>query len=126
MANHRIPSKVEYKQAEKQLVLHYGSEMYSLSCEYLRVHSPSAEVKGHGPGQEILQTGKRNIAITKIEPVGNYALKLTFDDGHDSGLYDWAYLEKLAVDKEALWQVYLDKLTEAGASREPAFFKSQG
>ncbi len=92
---------------------------FQLPFEFLRVMSPSAEVRGHGPGQEVLQVGKRNVLLTDIEPVGSYALKLTFDDGHDSGLYSWQYLHKLGVEQEALWREYLQRLEAAGESRDP-------
>ncbi|MEH6582202.1 MAG: DUF971 domain-containing protein [Halioglobus sp.] len=92
---------------------------YTLSCEYLRVYSPSAEVKGHGPGQEVLQTGKVNVAITAIKPVGNYALQLVFDDDHDTGLYSWSYLHELCTQQTTRWQSYLDRLAESGAQRDP-------
>jgi DUF971 family protein len=104
----------------RELELEYaGGERYSLSCEYLRVYSPSAEVGGHGPGQEVLQTGKMNVGISAIKPVGNYALQLVFDDGHDTGLYSWPYLYQLCVEQQLRWQDYLDRLTRAGASRDP-------
>jgi DUF971 family protein len=96
-----------------------GDEKYSLSCEYLRVYSPSAEVLGHGPGQEVLQTGKIEVGITAIKPVGNYALQLVFDDGHDTGLYSWRYLYELCTEQESRWRDYLDRLAAAGASRDP-------
>lgn len=89
-----------------------------LGAEFLRVYSPSAEVRGHGPGQEVLQTGKRRVAITRVEPVGNYAVRLHFDDGHDTGIYSWEYLYELSLDQEQLWQQYLDRLEAAGASRD--------
>lgn len=92
---------------------------FNLPCEFLRVHSPSAEVKGHGPGQETLQTGKENVQISAIEPVGHYAVRLVFDDGHDTGLYTWQYLRELGRDQEALWQAYLDRLQAAGYARQP-------
>jgi len=91
---------------------------YRLSCEYLRVNSPSAEVRGHGAGQEVLQTGKREVTITAIEPVGNYAIKLVFSDGHDTGLYSWDYLYSLGSDHDSLWEGYLQRLEKAGASRD--------
>ncbi|REJ71494.1 MAG: DUF971 domain-containing protein, partial [Proteobacteria bacterium] len=91
-----------------------------LSAELLRVLSPSAEVQGHGPGQEVLQTGKADVEITAIEPVGHYAVQISFDDGHSSGLYTWAYLAHLASEKQTLWQRYLRKLEDAGASRDPS------
>lgn len=114
------PENIALHTRSRELELDYGdSENYRLSCEFLRVHSPSAEVKGHGPGQEVLQTGKQNIAITAIEPVGNYALQLVFDDGHDTGLYSWDYLYKLCHEHDELWQDYLHRMEAAGASRDP-------
>ncbi|NMG74580.1 gamma-butyrobetaine hydroxylase-like domain-containing protein [Aromatoleum diolicum] len=96
-----------------------GSQ-FSLPFEYLRVYSPSAEVRGHGPGQEVLQVGKRDVDIVDLEPVGTYAVKPVFSDGHDSGLYSWDYLYMLARQFDTLWQQYLDRLAQAGASRNPA------
>jgi DUF971 family protein len=93
---------------------------YRFPFEFLRVYSPSAEVRGHGPGQETLQVGKRNVMITEIEPAGSYAIKLVFDDGHDSGLYTWEYLQELGKYQDAMWHDYLTKLEAAGASRDPA------
>ncbi len=95
-----------------------NNEFYSLSCEYLRVNSPSAEVRGHNPSQAVLQTGKKNVNIIGIDPVGQYAVKLIFDDGHDSGLYTWDTLYDLAINHDKYWQEYLDKLAAAGKSRE--------
>lgn len=116
----RIPKNIELHQRTKMLELIYSEdERYSLSCEYLRVYSPSAEVKGHGPGQEILQTGKINVTINGIQPMGNYALQLIFSDGHDSGIYSWEYMYKLATEEASLWQDYLDQINKAGASRDP-------
>jgi DUF971 family protein len=92
---------------------------FDLPCEYLRVYSPSAEVKGHGPGQAVLQTGKENVNITEVEPVGNYAVKLHFDDGHNTGLYSWDYLYELGSRREQYWQDYLDALHKAGHGRQP-------
>jgi DUF971 family protein len=91
---------------------------YSLPAEFLRVHSPSAEVRGHGEGNETLQYGKRNITIASLEQAGNYALQIIFSDGHDSGIYSWEYLRKLAENQEAMWSVYLEKLHNAGLSRD--------
>ena len=91
---------------------------YQLPFEYLRVFSPSAEVRGHGPGQETLQFGKRNVLITEIEPVGNYAIKLIYDDGHDTGLYTWGYLYELGKYKDGMWHDYLTRLDAAGKSRD--------
>ena len=90
-----------------------------LSAELLRVLSPSAEVQGHGPGQKVLQTGKRGVSITDMQPIGHYAVQLSFDDGHSSGLYTWAYLAQLAENKDTLWADYLMKLARAGKSRDP-------
>ena len=89
----------------------------SLSCEFLRVYSPSAEVQGHSPSQAVLQIGKEKVNITNIEPIGNYAIKLTFSDGHDTGLYSWDYLYRLAKNYEQLWIEYLGKLDAAGIKR---------
>lgn len=91
---------------------------FELSCEYLRVHSPSAEVMGHGPGQEVLQTGKENVTIVDIEQLGHYAIKLHFDDGHATGLYTWNYLYELGINHENYWRKYLDALRAAGVKRD--------
>ena len=120
MSNQTIPTAIALHTRSRELELEYANgEKYALSCEYLRVHSPSAEVLGHGPGQEVLQTGKIKVAITEIKPVGNYALQLVFDDGHDTGLYSWTYLYQLCQQQQDKWQHYLDRLTQAGASRDP-------
>ncbi|MFK8048551.1 MAG: gamma-butyrobetaine hydroxylase-like domain-containing protein [Halioglobus sp.] len=114
------PTGIKLHSKSKELELIYGAEKsYSLSCEFLRVFSPSAEVKGHGAGQEVLQTGKANVSITEIKPVGNYALQLIFDDGHDTGLYSFAYLNELCMNHQRMWQSYLDKMKQAGANRDP-------
>jgi len=114
------PVAIQLHSRSRQLELEYESgERFFLSCEYLRVHSPSAEVLGHGPGQEVLQTGKMNVGITAIKPVGNYALQLVFDDGHDTGLYSWRYLYELCQGQDGKWQDYLDRLARAGANRDP-------
>ena len=91
---------------------------FSLPFEFLRVYSPSAEVRGHGPGQETLQTGMREVGIVAVEPVGNYAIKPVFSDGHDSGIYSWEYLHHLGTDQQALWEDYLRRLEAAGFTRE--------
>jgi DUF971 family protein len=115
-----VPSGIKLHTRSRELELNYSSgDSYRLSCEYLRVYSPSAEVRGHGPGQETLQTGKLKVAISEIKPVGNYALQLVFDDGHDTGIYAWDYLYHLCVDRERLWRDYLDRLDQAGANRDP-------
>jgi DUF971 family protein len=92
-------------------------EQLALPAEYLRVESPSAEVKGHGPGQEQLVWGKRNVKISRLEPVGSYAVRIVFDDGHSTGLYTWPYLLKLGRERETIWQAYLDKIAAAGFGR---------
>ena len=112
------PTEITLHQQSRQLEITFDDgARYRLPFEFLRVHSPSAEVRGHGVGQEVLQVGKRNVNLLNVEPVGSYALKMTFDDGHDSGLYTWEYLHELGVNQEAMWQNYLRKLEAAGASR---------
>jgi len=119
------PSKINYKKTSKTLVLTYPDQEFELTAEFLRVHSPSAEVRGHGPQEAVLQVEKKDVAITGIEPVGNYALKLIFDDGHDSGLYTWKYLRELSENESSFWNDYLKQLEETGEQREPkVFFKS--
>lgn len=93
---------------------------FRLPFEFLRVYSPSADVRGHGPGQETLQEGKRNVTIDELQPVGHYAIKPTFSDGHDSGIYAWDYLYELGTQQERLWGEYLQRLEAAGASRDTA------
>ncbi|GAB4302995.1 MAG: DUF971 domain-containing protein [Methylophaga sp.] len=117
MAEEAIPTEITLYKQSKSLGLSYGDVQYKLSAEYLRVFSPSAEVMGHGPGQEVLQVDKENVGITQIEPVGHYAIKIYFDDGHDSGLFSWDYLYSLATNQDALWQDYLKRLAEAGHQR---------
>ncbi len=112
------PTDIKLHTESKEMELVFEGNHYRISYEFLRVMSPSAEVQGHG--QPILQTGKRFVSIRNIEPVGNYAIKLTFDDGHDSGLYSWQYLYKLCIEKEQLWQNYLTQLETAGKKREPS------
>ena len=116
------PRPVEIRLHQKSRVLEISfddGKSYRLSCEYLRVYSPSAEVRGHGPGQEVLQEGKKEVEIAAIEPVGNYAVRPVFSDGHDTGLYSWDYLYSLGENQPRLWQQYLDRLALAGVSREP-------
>ena len=117
-----VPSSIKLKKNSRCLELGYqetsGVVLYELPFEFLRVYSPSAEVRGHGVGNEKLQHGKKDVGILNIEPSGNYALKIIFDDGHDSGLYDWKYLKHLCDNQESLWQEYLQKLNDAGMSRE--------
>ena len=119
-ATDKRPVGIKLHKRSRELELEYPEgERYSLSCEYLRVYSPSAEVRGHGAGQEVLQTGKLKVGIEAIKPVGRYAVQLVFDDGHDTGLYSWDYLYELCTEKPRLWQQYLDRLEQAGASRDP-------
>ena len=114
-----IPTNVIVHENSKVLELAYeNGKNYRLPFEFLRVYSPSAEVRGHGPGQEVLQTGKRDVAIVNLEPVGHYALKPTFSDGHDSGLFSWEYLYDLCENQEQLWDDYLQRLDNAGANRD--------
>ncbi|WP_024851829.1 gamma-butyrobetaine hydroxylase-like domain-containing protein [Hydrogenovibrio kuenenii] len=109
------PIEIKLQQKSRKLVITFDSgETFELPCEYLRVYSQSAEVTGHGPGQEVLQVGKQNVNIDAITPVGNYAVKLHFDDGHDTGLYSWETLYDLSKNYDAYWQAYLDKLLAAG------------
>ena len=113
-------TRIHYVKSERRLELDFDDDTSAeLSAEFLRVHSPSAEVKGHGPGQEVLQIGKRTVEITAINPVGHYAVQLVFSDGHDSGIYSWSYLRDLSENNAALWQNYLSRLNAAGASRDP-------
>ncbi|MEX2132418.1 MAG: DUF971 domain-containing protein [Pseudohongiellaceae bacterium] len=114
------PTEIKLHRKSAVLELVYpGGDSQQFTAEYLRVHSPSAEVRGHGRGQEILQTGKRKVNVSKIETVGNYAIKLSFDDGHDTGIYSWEYLYDLAINREKLWRNYLARLRQAKASRDP-------
>ena len=112
------PTDVQLHQKSRVLELTYedGSH-FELPCEYLRVYSPSAEVRGHGPGQEVLQLGKEDVNIVDIKAVGNYALQFEFDDKHDTGIYSWELLYDLGVNKQKYWQQYLDRLKEAGYER---------
>src|SRR5881296_4256608 len=116
------PAPTEIKLHQKSHVLEISfadGKTFKLPCEFLRVYSPSAEVRGHGPGQEVLQVGKKDIAIKGIEPVGSYAVTLTFSDGHDTGIYSWDYLYELGANYVALWGRYVKRMEAAGASREP-------
>jgi len=115
-----VPDEIKLQRKSRRIVVSFddGSH-FELPFEYLRVHSPSADVQGHGPGQEILQKGKENVMVTEIEPVGHYAVRLIFDDGHDSGLYTWEHLYELGAEKESRWQAYLDRLKAAGYARQP-------
>lgn len=114
-----IPSEITLHQKSRRLELAYeDGQRYQLDFEYLRVFTPSAEARGHGPGQETLQTGKRNVTIERIEPVGTYALRFVYSDGHDSGLYSWDLLHNLAVHHDELWAEYLKQLETQGLSRD--------
>ncbi|HNQ05367.1 MAG TPA: DUF971 domain-containing protein [Thiobacillaceae bacterium] len=114
-----IPTEIKLHKQDRMLEVAFSDgKRFAFSCEYLRVYSPSAEVRGHGPGQETLQVGKKDVEITDIQPVGQYAVTLVFSDGHDSGIYSWDYLYDLGMEQEFYWQNYLRRMAEAGASRE--------
>ena len=117
----KTPTEVKLRKQSNILELSYsdGSQL-TFSSEFLRVHSPSAEVRGHGKGQEVLQAGKRHVKLKNIEPVGNYAVKLEFDDGHNTGIFSWDYLISIGRDKKTLWDDYLLKLQQAGKTRDPS------
>ncbi|MFO1425801.1 MAG: DUF971 domain-containing protein [Steroidobacteraceae bacterium] len=112
-----IPLEIKLRSRSRLLEIRFedGAD-FSLSFEFLRVHSPSAEVKGHGPGQEKLVLGKQDVGVSRIEPVGQYAIRLVFDDGHDSGLYSWKYLYDIGRDRDALWAQYLARVRAAGGA----------
>jgi DUF971 family protein len=114
------PTDIKLHQASRVLEIAFDDgRTFKLPYEFLRVHSPSAEVRGHGPGQETLQVGKRDVTIVNAEPVGRYALRPTFSDGHDTGIYSWEYLYDLGTHADELWQRYLQRLASAGATRDP-------
>ncbi len=118
--NSKTPTPTEFKLHRRSGVLDVtfnDGKTFSFSCEFLRVHSPSAEVRGHGPGQEILQLGKKDVSITHIEPVGNYAVRLDFSDGHNTGLYSWDLLHDYGLKQEGMWQHYLQRVAASGGSR---------
>ena len=117
MSRH-VPTEINLNRRTRILTISFGDERFDLTCEYLRVHSPSAEVQGHGPGQDVLQVGKENVNITAIEPMGNYAIKPVFDDGHDSGIFSWDTLYALGKNQQENWNRYLARLEEAGHKRE--------
>jgi DUF971 family protein len=113
------PTEINLHQKSRVLEIAFDDgSRFELPCEYLRVYSPSAEVRGHGPGQEVLQVGKENVNITAIEPVGNYAIQLEFDDGHNTGIYSWDTLYVLGKNQEELWAEYLERLEKAGHKRK--------
>jgi DUF971 family protein len=112
------PVEIRLKRAERVLELRFDDGLHvTLSAELLRVESPSAEVQGHGPSQKTIVGGKRNVAITAVEPVGHYAVRLVFDDGHDTGLYSWDLLHQLGAEREILWSEYIATLEKAGLDR---------
>jgi DUF971 family protein len=113
------PTEIKLHQQSRVMEIAFDNgRRFELSYEYLRVYSPSADVRGHGPGQEVLQVGKKNVGISEIEPVGRYAVRPTFSDGHNTGIYSWDYLFMLGERQEQLWKQYLADIAEAGASRE--------
>ena len=113
------PTEIKLHQKSKILDISFSDgKTFHFPCEFLRVHSPSAEVGGHGPGQEVLQTGKKMVNIVKVEPVGHYAIQLHFSDGHNTGLYSWDLLYQYGLNQDSMWQRYLQRMQEAGASRE--------
>ena len=118
MSNGSPPDNIILHQQSRTIELVYADNSYILTAEYLRVSSPSAEVQGHGPGQEILQINKEKIGIAQLEPVGHYAIKIHFDDGHNSGLFTWDYLRDLSIEQVPRWQHYLDRLAKAGYHRK--------
>ncbi len=115
------PTEILLHQKSRVLEIAFSDgKRFRLPCEFLRVYSPSAEVRGHGPGQEVLQAGKKDVEITELEPVGAYAVRPVFSDGHDTGIYSWDYLYTLGVNQDEMWRRYLERMDEAGASRERA------
>ena len=113
------PVSIKLHQKTSLLEIEYDDgQQFEFSTEFLRVYSPSADVRGHGPGQGVLQTGKEKVTITTIEPIGNYAIKLHFDDGHDTGIYSWSYLYDMGINKQQYWQIYLEALERAGHTRK--------
>jgi DUF971 family protein len=116
-----IPTEIKLHQASRLMELSFADgTRFRLPYEFLRVYSPSAEVRGHGPGQETLQAGKREVTIGEVEAVGHYGIRPRFSDGHDTGIYSWDYLHDLGERHDILWQQYLERLAAAGASREAA------
>lgn len=123
-----LPTEIKLHQKSRIVEIAFSDgRNFRLPIELLRVYSPSAEVRGHGPGQEVLQVGKKNVEITHIEPVGSYAVQFTFSDGHNTGIYSWEYLYGLGENQEELWAGYVRRMEEAGASRDapPAQFESR-
>jgi len=121
MSAEPTPTEITLHTASRQLEIAFSDgRVFKLPFEFLRIYSPSAEVRGHGPGQETLQVGKREVTITRLEPVGHYAVQPEFSDGHASGIYSWSYLYEIGSQQQALWADYLAQLEAAGASRDPA------
>ena len=119
MADERSPTEIRLHQKSRVMEIAFADgRVFRLPYEFLRVYSPSAEVRGHGPGQEVLQTGKREVQIASLEPVGSYAVQPVFSDGHSTGIYSWEYLYELGENQERLWQEYLARLQAAGAKRD--------
>ena len=119
--NKSVPQPTEIRLHQKSRLLEIAfadGASFRLPCEFLRVYSPSAEVRGHGPGQEVLQAGKKDVEITRIDPVGSYAIQLAFSDGHDTGIYSWDLLYDYGKNQDEMWRHYLQRMKEAGASRE--------
>jgi DUF971 family protein len=115
----QAPTEIKLHQRSRLMELTYADgRHFELSYEFLRIYSPSAEVRGHGPGQEVLQSGKKAVDIVGVEPVGSYAIQPQFSDGHDTGIYSWDYLYELGVNRDRMWAEYLQRLAAAGASRE--------
>ena len=122
-----VPQPTEVRLHQKSRILEIAfadGKAFRLPCEFLRVYSPSAEVRGHGPGQEVLQVGKKDVEISHIEPVGSYAIQFRFSDGHDTGIYSWDLLYDYGMHQEEMWRHYLERMKEAGASREPGTGKA--
>ena len=119
MAESAVPTEIRLHQKSKLMEVSFDNgERFTFSYEFLRVHSPSAEVRGHGPGQEVLQTGKKHVDIVALDPVGAYAVQPRFSDGHDTGIFAWDYLHHLGENQARLWAEYLARLEAAGASRD--------
>ena len=118
-ASGQVPTEIRLHQKSRLMEIAFSDgSAFKLPYEFLRVHSPSAEVRGHGPGQEVLQVGKSQVEIRSLDPVGSYAVQPAFSDGHATGIYSWDYLYHLGENQERLWAEYLDKLAKAGAGRD--------
>lgn len=125
MGTEHWPVEIRHRQAEKAIEIEFDDgKTFLYPAELLRVESPSAEVQGHGPGQKTIVPGRRHVGIMAVEPVGHYAIRIQFDDMHDTGIYSWRYLYDLGLDKDRIWQAYLDALAQHGLSREPGSVKA--